>query len=41
MVTTDASRGIVFYKDESGKVIKDIGLSAFFKKFGIAFAPHV
>ena len=41
MITTDASRGIVFYKDENGKVYKDIGLSSFFKKFGIVSAPHV
>jgi hypothetical protein len=41
MVTTDASRGVVLYKDESGKVYKDIGLTSFFKKFGIASASHV
>ena len=41
MVTTDASRGVVFYKDESGKVYKDIGLTSFFKKFCIVSAPHV
>ena len=33
MITTDASRGVVLYKD--------IGLSSFFKKFVIASASHV
>ena len=41
MITTDASRGVVLYKDENGKVFKDIGLTSFFKKFGTAYAPRV
>ena len=41
MITTDASRGVVYYKGENGKVYKDIGLTSFFKKFGIASASHV
>ena len=32
MITTDVSRGVVLYKDENGKVYKDIGLTSFFQE---------
>lgn len=41
MITTDSSRGIVLYKGENGKVIKDIGLNKFFIMFCKAYTCRV
>ena len=41
MITTDASRRVVFYKGENGKVVKDIGLINFFIMFCKAYSVHV
>jgi hypothetical protein len=41
MITTDASRRVVFYKGENGKVVKDIGLINFFTMFCKAYSVRV
>ena len=41
MITTDASRRVVFYKGENGKIVKDIGLINFFIMFCKAYSVRV
>ena len=41
MITTDASRRVVFYKGENGKIVKDIGLINFFEMFCKAYLVRV
>jgi hypothetical protein len=41
MITTDASRSVVYYKGENGKVVKDTGLLKFFIMFCRAYTGRV